>query len=428
MKKTASDYENALVLIGFWVSTRHWILCALYFVALLSLTQQGIIGCIKGLLIITTRDLLSSAVSRGLSGIVRLEKWALIFIFSFLILYLLSCRSETISSRKLRLYVGVFTAYVIVSSVLTSSYPTISAFKALSYAIPFCAVACGVSATNSQVNWIGYLRFLLTPVILVSLALIPFGQFRVVNESFQGAINHPNLMGIFAAIYIGITICDFSHEHGIRKFISVALVAASFYMIYLTRSRTGMFSAVSMLGVYLASMRGMRMFSSILLVGTMLIISVFFFQEHPEVYSSTMDEVNSYVYKRDTEDILESRQAQLDASKAKYYAHPLLGSGFAVPYKKGVVNWAFSMDLTHEAGNLLLAVLGDCGIVGSILFGWYMLYIFINTKRRKWVLFFLPIVISLGEMAFFATNNIAIYYYLLYGICLGKEEGAYYAA
>lgn len=424
MKRAASDMEYVLVLVGFAVSTQHWVLCALYFAALIFYLQQGIIGCIKGLLILTTRGLLSSAVSRGLTGVVQMEKWAMIFLFSIMILYFLGFRRESSICKKLRVYVGVFTLYIILVSFITSSYPTVSAFKAISYAIPFCAVTCGVSETNSQVDWIEFLHRLLTPTIVLCIVLIPFNQFRIVNETFQGAINHPNLMGIFAAIYIGISIFGLSREHGLRKIISILLIAASFYMIYLTRSRTGMFSAIAMLVIHLASLRGMRMFTSIVLVLTVLIVTVFYFQTHPEVYSATMDEVNSYVYKRDEEDILDSRHEQIDSSMEKYKAHPLLGSGFAVPYKEGVINSSFTMDLTYEAGNLVIAVLGDCGILGSILFWWYILYMFIHTNHRKWVLFFLPIVISFGEMAFFATNNIAIYYYLIFGICLGREEGA----
>lgn len=423
MQRIASKKEIFFVTIGFLVSMVHWTLCAAYFASLFLFLNQGTVGCIKGLLIVTTRGILSTAISCSLNGIVQIEKWALIFVFSFYILYAKRYYRERICVANLRIWVSLFVLYVIAASFLTSSYPVVATFKVISYAIPFCAIVLGVSNTNQRANWINYMYALLTPIILLCAATIPFGRFRIVNESFQGAINHPNLMGIFGAIYIGAALYNLEYGERSKRYLTLILLALTFFMIYISDSRTGMFSAVIIVVIHFLSLESMSRFKAVFLITAIIVFAGVFFTEHPEVFTNITEEVTRFVYKRDTDDILESRQGLMDASEAKYNAHPFIGAGFAVPYEEGVTDFQLSLSLPYEAGNILLAVLGDCGIIGSILFWGYMFYILTCTRRKKWMLFFLPIVVSLGEMAFFATNNIAIYYYVLYGICLGYDEG-----
>ena len=429
MKKLVSGQEMFFISIGFIASMLHWSLCVVYFAALILYFEQGTVGCLKGLLIVTTRGILSTAVSSGMTSIVQMEKWALIFLFSFYILYAAKAYyRENMHTKNLRTYVAIFVIYIVFSSLCTSSYPVVSIFKAIAYAIPFCAIVTGVSVTSYKADWINYLYNLLTPIIIMCAIAIPFGQLRIVNDSFQGVINHPNLMGIFGSIYIGVTLYNLAYGNVRKKNMARILMALSFYMIYISESRTGMFSAVIMLIVHFISLDNMSKYKTTIAAIVVVVFAGIYFANNPELYADISSEVTRFVYKRDTDDILESRRGQVDASQEKYDAHPILGAGFSVPYEEGVTDYQFSMSLTYEAGNILIAVLGDCGILGSIIFGGYMLHVLLHTKQRKWVLFFLPIVVSFGEMAFFATNNIAIYYYLLYGICLTNDEGERNAA
>lgn len=423
MGKVASYQEIIFVIIGFALSMVHWSLCAVFFASLILFINQGLVGCIKGLLIVTTRGILSTAISCNLNSIVQLEKWAIIFAFSLFILLRLKYYKQRICILNLKILLIFFAMYVILTSFMTSSYPVVAAFKVISYAIPFCAIATAVSITSKEVNWLKYLQNLLTPIILLCIYTIPFERFMIVNDSFQGAINHPNLMGIFGAIYIGITLYNITYGKENTRVVSLILLAITFYMVYISDSRTGMFSSLIILVICLISLKGDSKVKALVALVTIVLLAGFYFYSNPEVYSDFSAEVTRFIYKRDTDDILDSRLGQIDASQIKYDAHPLIGAGFAVPYVEGITDYQFSLSLTNEAGNILIAVLGDCGIIGSFLFWGYMLYILLHTKRKKWFLFFLPIVVSLGEMAFFATNNIAIYYYLLYGICLGYDEG-----
>ncbi len=376
----------------------------------------------KGLLILTTRGILSTAAGAALSGPVGMEKWALIFIFSLYMLFPKQPLKKNVIVSDVQILIFVFMIYNILTGIVTSSFPTVAAFKSISYAIPFCAIISVVSATCKDFDWINYLYKLLTPVMIASAVTIPFGYFKIVNDSFQGVINHPNLFGIVGAIYIVTALYIMIDKPERTNWKVFLMIAIAFVMVYLSESRTGMFSAALSLIVYFVSVTSsMRIKIVAVLVGLIFIFAANSVT-NPAAYNEFLGEVEQFIYKRETDNIMESREELMEASKEKYENNRMLGSGFAVPYYEGFIDYKLSLNLTYESGNLPTAVLGDCGWFGSVLFWGYLLYIFCHTKRKNLILFFLPIIVSFGEMAFFATNNVAIYYYLFYGICLSDSD------
>lgn len=427
MKDICTRREIGYVSIGFILSLLHWTVCLVYFVALLCFLRQGIVGCVKGLLIITVRGLLSTAVGVSIAGPAQMGKWLLIFVFSLYILYFQ--RSNQVDFNQLRiinmlkLLIWIFAVYNIVASFISGSYPIVSAFKVVSFVIPFTAIIIGVNVTQKKIDWSEYCYLILSPFIVFSAVTIPFGNFKIVNDSFQGVINHPNLFGVFGAIYICFLLySNFStkKQSGL-DWKRIVLLILTLVMIYFSQSRTGMFSSLTIIIIYLLTMNlesKVKLVIGLIIVG---VVAVCYFIIDDSAFASIIEQINTFIYKRDTDDVLQSRLGQIDASKIKYEANQLLGSGFGVPYEPLVRSFTFSLNLTYEAGNLFISILGDSGIIGLALFIVYMGYILFNSNPKKWILFFTPIVISLGEMAFFATNNIAIFYYIMLGICICIE-------
>ena len=417
--------ERNLVIIGFVISLFHWALCAAYFAILaLYMVNQGIQGPLKTLLIVTVRCLLSTVVATPASGIVQMEKWAIIVGMSFLIISRSRYYEMPKGVRPFRITLTIFAVYAVFSSFLTSGYPTVSIFKVISYAVPFYAIAKGVAVTDNECNWIHYMKQVLTPIILACILTIPFqGRFNIVNGTFQGILNHPNLMGIFLSIFIGCFLFDHA-ENAHHDKIFLAILALCFYMLYATASRTGMLSAVISLVIYwygLPSYKKKSAFGWILLGGTATALFMVIFPSN-----GIVDAMNSFLFKRHEtrlSQLFDSRQILFEVTQYKHSQHPWIGSGFGVPYNWGAVDWALNMNMTYETGNLYYTLLGDTGYIGFGLFIIYMVAILFNTEKKKLVLFSLPLIISMGEMAFFSTNNIAILYYFFYGICLsGKTE------
>lgn len=422
MKVETTKREIEYVAIGFLLSMVHWGVCMVYFAALLFFLRQGIIGAIKALLIMTTRGILSSAVSSSLAGPAQMEKWALIFIFSAYILLNKDHPQKSVVVSNAQLLVIVFMLYNIVTASFASSYPVVSMFKSISYAVPFCAVMLGASLTSPKFDWINYLFWLMTPVMAVSVITIPFRQFKLVNESFQGVLNHPNLFGIVGALYIVLALYNMMNNPERTHWFIFAMIAATFVMIYLSESRTGMFTALIMLLIYFISIPNTQKTKVLIGIFGIALIAGILFLMKPSIFADLTSQIQKFIEKRDETGIMDSREQLIANSMAKFHANEWTGSGFGTPFVPGKFDYSFSLDITNETGNLPTALLGDCGIIGNIIFYGYMLYILVHTKRKNWVLFFLPIVVSFGEQAFFATNNIAIYYYLFYGICLSEEE------
>lgn len=429
MKETCPPWEIGFVAIGFALSLIHSLVCAAYFLLLLLLLRQRIVGCLKGLLIVTTRGILSAAIGAEVSGLASTVKWILIFVFSFYILF--SQKQEQTDYNQLKchntlfLLVGLFAIYSVIASLITGSYPVISAFKIISYSIPFLAVIMGVSLTNHQVDWAEYCYLLLSPVIVISAIVIPFGSFKVVNDSFQGIINHPNLFGIFGAIYLCFLLYS---NYSFRKtggldWKRIVLMVLTFVMIYLSASRTGLFSAIVILLMYFITMNAESKIKLIAGLAIFAVIIAIYFAVDNNAYQGFVDEINHFIMKRENaESVLDTREQLMEASMNKFRANPLFGSGFGVGYTPSIKSFEFSMEMTYESGNLYTTLLGDTGVLGLAFFALYMGYILLQTKPKKWMLFIAPIIISLGEMAFFSTNNIAIYYFVMLGICICKTE------
>ena len=427
-KEVSSKQEIQYLAIGFILSLLHWSACLLFFASLLFLFKQGLVGCIKGLLILTARGVLSTAVGVSTDALVGTEKLALIFLFS---IYILSNHNLMKTDPKqfkvvniLQLLVWLFSAYAIFASLFTGSYPVVSIFKIISFVVPFTALVYGVSVTKREVNWAQYCYSLLTPLMIASLCTVPFGKFKIVNESFQGVINHPNLFGIFGAIYICFLLYSNYSSRGKSSLDGKRwlMLILALVMIYLSESRTGMFSSATILAVYYLTMNSDSKIKFTMGLLVILVLAGVYFVVDETAYANFSEQVSDFIYKRETDDILESRLGQLDASSLKYNTHKFIGSGFGVSYDPNIKDFSLDMSLTYEAGNLFISVLGDSGIIGMVLFAAYMLYILFNTKPKKLILFVSPIIISCGEMAFFATNNIAIFYYIMFGLCLCLDE------
>ena len=75
-----------------------------------------------------------------------------------------------------------------------------------------------------------------------------------------------------------------------------------------------------------------------------------------------------------------------------------------------------------QPGNLIMTLLAHTGIVGFILFIVVYAYLFRFTPREKRIIFVMPIILSMGEMAFFSSNSIAIIYYVIFGACFSPPS------
>ena len=412
--------EKNIVIVGFLLSLLHPITLFLSMLSLLFFLRQNSKGSIKALLLITTRSILSPAIGISISNM-QLFKWILLFGFSFWILFHLNItdKKDKEKVKKYSFFLGVFVLYCVFTSFFFSSYPIIAIFKLFSYAIVYYSVVLGVASSYKEFDWMKYFIDLLMPIFLFSFFVVPLEAFRIVNNSFQGMLNQPNMFGIITALFITAITYKFSYGKFNMKY-NIMLIMC-IIMLYLSDSRTGMIASFVVLSIYFFlnnSNLNIKIIFVSITAGVILIILLL----HPEVLNRLNQEIINFLLKGNEENILFSREGQIYTFIQKFKSNPYFGTGFAVPYIPNYRVFQMRFDVLVEPGNLILAIMGDSGIIGAILFLFLMIFIFIQNRGMKVVLYIAPLLISFGEMVFFSTNNMAVFLYLFYGVYMFDKK------
>jgi len=385
-------------------------------VALFLLAAEGQIGAIKALVILTFRSIINPGLAVALDNFGYI-KWGAIFV---LVGYVLVSAKIHRPLPRYQGYLIAFAVYAIISSFVTSSYPIVALLKMISYLVAFWVIMKGVGDSGGY-DWIGYLLTWLVPLTLVSLAMMPFPVAYLRNGvALQGVYNHPNMFGLMLGITVAASLHKFADNGRLAYLI---LVVGCFVGGYFSASRTGVIAMAILVAMFaFSSIRGRSAVKAFAFVGVIMPVLVY-----ATLFSGLANTILAFIYKGGQEDVLYSREGQIEQLVSQIVAHPFLGTGFMVPYVPGTVSYGVSFDYIVESGNLVLALLGGTGIVGTILFVAAYLRIFLDRDRQvPLVIFLAPFVLSMGEMAFFSTNNIAILYYVLiaYAYGHGAKNGA----
>lgn len=372
-------------------------------------------GAVKALIFIAVRTPLSTGFAATYETY-SIVKWALLLGLSLYILLSSPWPKQPFARRFLLLIAGL-SLYIVAIGFFNSGYPVTSAFKVFSWAFVFSAVVVGVLSCD-KVDWTAHMCWYLNLIFLLSPLSWALGIAYLRNgRGYQGLLNHPNMMGVIASICftLNLYLMQERRESGRTVFLLIAAVQG-----ILSLSRTGVISMVLSFIVFtlFVMKRGWKKTLTIILsfMGIAALI-IFGFG----------DSVLDFIYKgRSVGELLYSREGQIARYMEKFTAHPAFGSGFMVPQNSAGRSFELSFELSIEPGNLIIALLGDLGIVGALLFFVPYGALLKHMDKRKLSLFLLPFIVSMGEMIFFSTNNIAILYYVIFAVCLlpGKEKRA----
>lgn len=372
---------------------------------------------IESLIWIQIRSLLNPGIAVSFSGTTSILKWGVIFALSLLIFTYKSKYRNRIG--KVYFCFIIYTIYLLFSAWIVSSYPTVASFKIMSYIIPFIAIMKGITDTR----YIGWMKRTITPLgwlIFLSVFLIPLPVGYLRNGyAFQGFFNHPNVFGVMLSLFLAGYLY-LQNQYGIKEIIVSSIIVAFSVM---SGSRTGMFSCVVAIMLFVLSKevrKGAKTKIWVTLTIIVLIIALL-------LNGSFAEGINNLIFKGHEDSLFYSRVNQIDNNLERFKNSPVLGTGLNVPYREGFTSFKFSFDLVVENGNLALALLGDTGIVGTILFFISYLYVFLRGYENKCLIFILPFVVSMGEQSFFSTNNFGMILYLFISIYLAdglfiKEE------
>lgn len=385
-------------------------------IMLLFFLKQREIGAIKVLNLITLRTIINPAIAVGIE-MQQNFKWIIIFSCS---LYLLSSYFKLDKLIKKRLNkvlfpFVIFAIYSAISSFIFSTLPIVAIFKLFSYVIAFGGIVIGIAGTSMRINWIDWLYKLMTILFLTSLPLSihPVGYLRN-GHSFQGLINHPNMLGILAVLFVALIISRIQLKSYSNLLFPLLEITSVLLMIFLSKSRTSLLSVVILIAFYLFFSNINHVKKAFLLTLVSLVIF-----STAWLNGVVVTFIEEFIYKGQ-DDLLYSRISQVDGLVDNFIRSPWFGSGFAVPVTP-FRTFAFSTEYVVEPGNLVLAVLSYGGFVGFALFVFYMVRILMSGKtdyRKTIYLYLAPILISMGEMVFFSTNNIGIWLYMFIALSI----------
>ncbi len=414
------DLGVAMTMVAFFFSCVNrltlsiWILAFIFWI----LINQSITVAVEFFILLQFRSLLSSGVAIDI-GSVSMIKWASVIGLS--IFLIVKCEGNISTEIKnIRRLLVSFSVYLVIAALLTSSYPLVAIFKVVSYILPFIALIEAVSITGAD-KWMHMINITLGIMIVAGLALYKssIGYLRN-GRFFQGVFNHPNVMAVMCAIFIaGLW---YENNQKKKKASFYVLLGISAFSIYSSYSRTGMISFLVICIVGICSLNTKTSNKvGLLVLMTMAVLMVVIFNE------TWREDAVRYLFKGGSSiyDITNSREAQFERNLQRFSHSPLFGTGLNVPYNEGVRSFSFSFDLITENGNLIFALLGDMGIIGTVIFAlcYTRLFLYGKSNEKGYTIFVAPFLVSMGEMAFFSTNNFGIILYLYFAIYIsGKKK------
>lgn len=406
-----STIEWILILILFFVSFINNLTLIIFFVLILLLLYQKQIGGVKILNIITIRSIVNPELAVS-TGNFELIKWGIIFIVStYIILYYK--RIDDNVKKRIKgpmVWLIIYSIYSILSSLFFSTLPTVASFKVISYMIPLIAIYIGVAYTYQKINWIDWLYKLLIIIVISSLFIIklPYG-YSVNGHAFQGITNHPNLFGIYLVLFIAISLVKLNYSNKYHFYYIFGIIMSIFFII-LSESRTSLLSTFIILSLFIFLRKAKQINKILLFFFLMLVILCYL-----SIVQDKFSFVTEFLLKGQTQNnILYSREAQINGILSNFYRNPLFGSGFGVPVTD-FRTFKFSFEYIVEPGNLILSVFSYGGIFGALIFSIYIFRIFLSNLKNFKYQFYLPLstlLVSMGEMVFFSTNNLGIILYM----------------
>lgn len=291
-------------------------------------------------------------------------------------------QSRRVVTRQFRSF-SVYTLVALVMSSFSLS-PEISFLKAFAFFYIASALLLGVAiqapANTTTLSW---LCACWTSVLITSIPLLAFpavGYFRD-GQGFQGSLNHPQALGIFVAPVLAWLVAKSFILNKITIRLAVTLIFVILILL-LTRARTGVVSILLgaiILGVFrvgaIGSWTRWLVKRKAYLLGLPLILLTI-----PILFTEFRGGIQEYVFKSASSENLgtafeESRGFIILQAINNIENHPITGIGFGV---SGSETHEFNIEIDTTTGlpvgaptekaNLIIAVLEETGIVGSIAF------------------------------------------------------------
>ncbi len=363
---------------------------------------------------------------------------------------LLLIRGVSLRSNE-KLPLGCLFLYMI--SVLVSSIggwcPVVSFLKLLSFLLFILSLYLGSRVLVAQEKSVVLLRgmFLAVSIVIVfgSLLTLAFPSIGYMTAAkliqagateaealaymqdsgvtglLCGVMSHSQTLGTMVPCTAGWVLCDMLFVEKRASLLHMVLFGGALPLLYLSRARIALFSfgmlMIVLMLVILPRIRlAQRLRNTIKSLFYALCIFVLLVSVVGEVRSNT---ISKWLRKTDdisadtrglTEAVTSTRQGSIEDNLYDFNKNPLWGMGFQVDerimylYNSGQSNVIISAPI--EKGLLPLIVLGESGIIGSIVFGVFLINFYAVCFRRRYLatltLFTVYLATNMAEGSFFS--------------------------
>ena len=252
------------------------------------------------------------------------------------------------------------------------------------------------------------------------------------NVLFCGITNHSQALSPILALSFAWLLCDMLFVEKRIRLPHVALILLAMPMLYMTRSRVAFVTLASSLAlIYFYAIRkipiahavkrklgaGMLLF----IAATVAVLAVMEVRDNTvsKWLRKTQDVEVDAQQRSLTEAMTSSRQGLMEYSMYEFRRNPLWGSGFQVAvYNRDMVKGqGLVLTASIEKGVLPMMVLGETGIVGAVLFAFFLISFYATaTRRRLYVtitMFTLLLASNMGEATFFSPGGIGSVLWIL---------------
>ena len=324
---------------------------------------------------------------------------------------------------RISLIMIIYCMYIIISSIFISWLPLVSIFKAIYFTSGFLAIFTSVMI-NKKRDLIYWMNIYFKVVSIINLILIVLPEGYSTNKvALNGIFMNPNSLGVVMVLAVSIFLyCDIKK---IGKY-NISFVVISSVEIFMSNSRTSIITLVLIILYYTLVLKPMtfefdkrtifKQLGIVSLVSSIVLTSLLIYKDDLNILIS-----EKLLKGQSADNILYSREGQIDQFRKDFYSNKILGVGFGVDNANGRIQ-SFQLKLSYpvERGNIFFAILSETGILGFMIFLFLISYLFYyskkNNNRKEFfykMLFMISIVlISFGEMTFFSANSLGVIQWL----------------
>ena len=336
----------------------------------------------------------------------------------------------------------VLSFFAFLFAIATTGYAAsanyaVTIFKILVFVVGVFIPIFGFSLKVREYDWASWFYTLFFTVLILSLPLMFFRVgYDITGRYFQGILAHPQAFGVFVAPFAAWMLIEYLSNSGRRDFIIIFLL--TLLGLFITKARTSILAfSLGVAATFIAGLRNQetgRIFTRkkfVFIFGAILAVSIVSLLYAQDRITSGMMGYMVKGYKVKSEANMDevwrgiqySRGEQIEQSIENFLWNPAIGVGFGMTDRFGIkikdrgefLDIPLSTD--SEMGFIFLAVLGQTGIIGSILFivFLYQLYRPILTYGHPgWIaLSTTAFFVNFGETVLFSSGGLGAFIWLL---------------